>query len=123
MAVKTIIQILTAQYDESQEDLLGVYGVTDEELKKVFELFSSDEAIGKTFAERLVELINAGEISGGLLLLLATQQIKDTLKTAAMRRQVEDVFYKLLGSSLGFNENENEDEDDEDWWTTRDGEN
>lgn len=109
MAVETVTHLLAVQYDESQKDLLNTYGVTKAEVKKVYELFSNEEAEGKTFSERMIELINAGEITGGMLLLLATKQIMKTIEMAVMQRQVGEMFRNMLRNSddpFGFGSDE-----------------
>ncbi len=98
MAVETVTHLLAVQYDESQKDLLGTYGVTKAQLKEIFELFSNDEASGKSFSERMIELINAGKITGGILLLLATKQIMKTIEMAVVQKQVGEMFRSMLRS-------------------------
>lgn len=98
MAVETVTHLLAVQYDESQKDLLSTYGVTKSQLKEVFELFSNEEAVGKSYTYRMIELINAGKITGGILLLLATKQIMKTIEMAVVQKQVGEMVRNMLRS-------------------------
>ena len=96
---ETVTHLLAVEYDESQKDLLTTYGVTKKELREVFEYFTSEEAQGKTYTVRMMELINSGKISGGMLLLLATKQIMKTVEMAVVQKQVGEVFRNMLLNS------------------------
>jgi hypothetical protein len=95
MAVENVTYLLAVQYDESKDDIRSTYGVSNAELKEVFELFSNEEAVGKSYTSRMIELINAGKISGGLLLLLATKQIMKAIEMAVMQQNLSAMQQNL----------------------------
>ncbi len=95
MAKESCMHVLMVDYDEDQKKISNTFGTSDKEVVDFLNMFidSANAGEDETYTSKLMGLIKAGEVSGGLLLTLATQHIAYVLSN----RKIEAMIDRILG--------------------------
>ena len=111
MDAKTYLMVLNL--NEGAEDIAGHFGTSGEAILKLINGFidiANNEVKApegeKTFHERMLALVDRGEIDGGLLMTLATMYVVDEIKGQLQRTVMKRMAKDLLGHILDDEEEE-----------------
>ena len=91
--------VMSFDYDESADSSFGTFGVNPEQILEAGRRFIDQEATpkGTSTTAFLVNGIEDGSITGGLLMALAVGGVKSAFGMAMMRKMID----KLSGMSNG----------------------
>jgi hypothetical protein len=97
MAKESRMHLLMVEYDEGQKDLLATFGVTNKEMTALLNSFIDAANAGEdeTYTSKLMGLIKAGEVSGGMILTLATQAIISVLDARRISSAIDGFISDL----------------------------
>lgn len=100
MAKENHTYLLVVEYDEEQKDLLSTFGTSAEEMKDVVNIFlnkvNKPDNAEETFTQTLMQLVDSGKISGGMLLAMATLNIMSVIS----QKQAQSMLGTLLKDML-----------------------